>query len=1132
LRMEQEKDSTLGGMWKLAEKGTVKETKNNASWKVSIEKGVLYRLFRPNAEDSSRETKQVLVPLKYRKQVMTLAHESIVGGHLGARKTADRITSSFHWPGVISDVTRFCRSCDIIQAPVPDHKGICLSFTTSDNKRGRGYWKINNSIIEHREYQEGIKRIFEDVTKEYNDHVSKSILWDYLKLKFKQYSIWYSINQAKLFNDQCKKVESQLDDIDDKLANSIDQDNNLIKRRRTLKNELDELYEKKAKGYQIRSRAKWVEKGEKSSQYFLNLENQRQGYNCINSLKDRNGKSKYTDKEILHIASKYYANLYEEQAVVNNDLDEYFTSIMPNSILNDEMQSTCDGLLTHSECLNAIKKMKPNKSPGLDGLTIEFYAKFWELLGEFLVSVYNESYENGVLPSTQRLSVFSLIFKNGDEEEISNYRPISLTNVDYRILAFVLSNRLQNVIKYIISEDQTAYIKNRYMGFNIRLVNDVIDYFDVNDMTGILFFADFKKAFDSLNWEFMNKTLEFFNFGQSFKKWIKTIYTDPEAVIKNNGHLSDNFEIHRGVRQGCPVSALLFVLCVEILGLKVRQHTTLKGYDFGYNEKPVKIMQYADDCVLYLNNRNELCEAISLLDNFGKLSGLVLNISKCEGLWLGKDKHKQVNCKLYGIRWPKQVKCLGIYVGYYKEENMQRNWIDKITKVENIIKAWEKRNLSLFGKIQILKTFAISQFILPASLLIVPDGIVKQINSIMYKFLWGNRDKVNRLRVTQHLERGGLNMLDLNTLFMSLKAIWVNKLLVCNPNQHNWAQIPCNYFIPFRICNLNLCFNFDNDIHFPELNQLCSFYRDVFTNYNKACICDLDTFKLQIYEQCIWGNKFIILRRGNKKCALFLRNWIRSGIIKISDLEFIDGILDENFVHRSIGNKKNLWQEIFIVKNALLPYRDFLRNLAPSHIEYPCLKFIKSKEYYVVFHRMLSKDIISVNNFLAKYYTGDDAFYIYNKKVKLQKEIKLKEFNFKMLHGILPCNLNLFRWKLRSNPECDVCGLSQNIEHLIFDCSYVRPLWQKFEETFDVQITFLKVMGIEQNNHFDFLITLLSFLIYKDWLLHSLENRCRNTNMNIEFYRHELCLRYKIYTLCSEIFPNDLESIEIFTVAL
>ena len=108
--------------------------------------------------------------------------------------------------------------------------------------------------------------------------------------------------------------------------------------------------------------------------------------------------------------------------------------------------SVCEGLITKEECTLAVNKMKHNKSPGLDGLTVEFYQAFRPLLGNLMIDVYNESYQNGSLPESQRMAVMSLISKKGDEENIENYRPISLTNVDYRILAFTLAQRVQKVI--------------------------------------------------------------------------------------------------------------------------------------------------------------------------------------------------------------------------------------------------------------------------------------------------------------------------------------------------------------------------------------------------------------------------------------------------------------------------------------------------------------------------------------------------------------------------------------------------------------------------------------------------------------------------------------------------------------
>ena len=129
----------------------------------------------------------------------------------------------------------------------------------------------------------------------------------------------------------------------------------------------------------------------------------------------------------------------------------------------------------------------------------------------------------------------------------------------------------------------------------------------------------------------------------------------------------------RGIRQGCPILALLFVLSVEILGLQIRQQTNLQGLDFGFPNK-VKTVQYADDCIMFLNNKNELYTALNVLRHYGKISGPTLNLFKCEGLWLGSDKHNKRNCNLFGIKWPDQIRCLSIYIGYARDKNLKSNW--------------------------------------------------------------------------------------------------------------------------------------------------------------------------------------------------------------------------------------------------------------------------------------------------------------------------------------------------------------------------------------------------------------------------------------------------------------------------
>ena len=128
-----------------------------------------------------------------------------------------------------------------------------------------------------------------------------------------------------------------------------------------------------------------------------------------------------------------------------------------------------------------------------------------------------------------------------------------------------MAHRIATVLPKLINEDQTGYVKGRYIGQNIRLIQDIMKVTESENIPGIALFIDFKKAFDTLDWNFVFKTLKAFNFGPEIQQWIKTFYTNCSSCVMNNGYASEFFKIERGVRQGCPLSGALFVLCAEIL---------------------------------------------------------------------------------------------------------------------------------------------------------------------------------------------------------------------------------------------------------------------------------------------------------------------------------------------------------------------------------------------------------------------------------------------------------------------------------------------------------------------------------------------------------------------------------------
>ena len=183
----------------------------------------------------------------------------------------------------------------------------------------------------------------------------------------------------------------------------------------------------------------------------------------------------------------------------------------------------------------------------------------------------------GVLSPTQRKGIITLLHKgkNLRRDDLSNWRPISLTNSDYKILAKALALRLKKVIENIISTDQSGFIKGRNISNLLRELADIIDYEKQEKSNTIILALDFRKAFDTISIRHMQNSFAYFGFGPEFIKWMKVILNQRTALIKNGGYLSREFNLERGIRQGCPISPLIFVLAVELLALSFKQDSKL-----------------------------------------------------------------------------------------------------------------------------------------------------------------------------------------------------------------------------------------------------------------------------------------------------------------------------------------------------------------------------------------------------------------------------------------------------------------------------------------------------------------------------------------------------------------------------
>lgn len=463
---------------------------------------------------------------------------------------------------VVNSLQEYVTKVDILPAFLSDHSPVVVSIDLSkDHGRGRGTWKLNNSLLQNEDYCEGIKEIIVKTLNE-NSGQNSHLAWEFLKYELRKFSIKFSKTRSKLRNEQKKNHESIVKEFESNPSSSL-----LQKEYEDSKLWLENWYDDLTKGAILRSKSEWYEKGEKSTKYFLNLEKKNSTKNTIRKLllKDEKNIDYICDDEekILNHSKTFYQKLFMRKSNKDFDTCSHFLDTVNTPSLSQPQKELCDKLLTMEELTESLESMQSGKTPGNDGLTVEFYKMFWEYLKKPLMECVLYSKLHGSLSTSQRQAIIKLLEKKDkDKRFIENWRPISLLNVDTKILSKALANRLKQVLPDIISHDQTAYVKGRFIGESTRLISDILEVTDALNIGGYILTADIEKAFDSMDHHFLLAALQKFGFGSVFIDWIKMLLNKNESCVINGGVTSQYFSLERGARQGDPIAAYLFIIAI------------------------------------------------------------------------------------------------------------------------------------------------------------------------------------------------------------------------------------------------------------------------------------------------------------------------------------------------------------------------------------------------------------------------------------------------------------------------------------------------------------------------------------------------------------------------------------------
>ena len=635
---------------------------------------------------------------------------------------------------------------------------------------GKGYWKFNNSLLDDADFKGKIRSKIIVALEEIDQNTDLMLWWDELKISLKK----ISINHSTFLNKERNKMYAALTQ-QYILAEKLGKLDNMQR----VKNRLKEIDFLRLNGSKIRSRAYLLDNKEQPSTFFYRKELFKGKKKLIRKIVKDDNTVCDNNSSISASFVEFYSSLYKKEPV--SPPPEEFLSKLPK--LNTDHAEHLGGEIAADDIDFALKQMENNKSPGPDGLTKEFYTAFSKELIPILTNVFTSIYESGNLCQSQKLSYISLLCKNSNEPQFcKNYRPISLLNVDYKIIAKVLSNRLRLCLADIIHPDQTCSVPGRSIFDNCHLIRDIIADINSNtNDTGILLSTDQEKAFDRVDHSYLLLILKRFGFTDDFIRWISILYNNILSSVLVNNHVSDVFRVERSVRQGCPLSPLLYIICLEPVLQTIRVDPKIKGVPIPGTKDDCKTSAYADDCKFFVKNQESAEQILKHFDNYGKFSGAKLSKNKSEGMFLGRWRFRQDNP--LGIKWVSQMTIFGIKFGEVTEDDI---WYPLYKKIEKCLNLFQTRQLSMYGKAKLINTMVLSKLWYLTTVIPISKHYENLITRLMFNFIWGKIECIKRKTMYLPRKEGGIGLVNIQLktqslllnqvmkVFIDRKSTWVN----------------------------------------------------------------------------------------------------------------------------------------------------------------------------------------------------------------------------------------------------------------------------------------------------------------------------------------------------------------------
>ena len=643
-----------------------------------------------------------------------------------------------------------------------DHAAIQISIKfNSVNNRGRSYPKLNLMDLKGEGVVNEIKAEICKAIGEFPPYWNPHLKLDYIKMVIRT----KILEIRSVFKKTRESIQTLRDRVD--FFSSL----SFLNSAQALEfaNARSELYiaeESEAERLRLAAGIRWREQGEQSNKFFLNSLNVKRASSTLDYLNTPEGRVANMSK-ILGYSRDFYANLYDKLPTENiNNFYQHCPT------LSSGAQLEIGQPLTIGNLREALKLCK-DSTPGLDGIPYSYYKIFGNELLPLVLGAWEYSNVTGSLPQSQSTSVISLIPKVGkDKHEIKNWRPISISSCDLKIITKAYSIKVGSHLREIISDSQMGYVPGRDINFNNRILKTALDVCNSSNLDFSIMSLDAQKAYDSVDHVYISNTLKAYGFPDNFVSAVNILHSNLQAQVQVNGFLSNSFPINRGVKQGDALSCALFIIAIDPLIRNIEMNQNIPELSLSPSCS-IKTLAYADDIAVITKNSNESFN--NIFAEYGKLtkiSGLTLNADKTEILNLShSEKHSTEASYLnnfLSLDHKHEITICGSCLSLDSALCYEVNITNKIDKLRKQLNLWKGRRLSINGKMIIIKTFAISQLIFSSQFQTINPKDVRKIEHLCYNFLWNGPDRVKRIYLKSGRDEGGINGIDIESFFNAI----------------------------------------------------------------------------------------------------------------------------------------------------------------------------------------------------------------------------------------------------------------------------------------------------------------------------------------------------------------------------